>query len=54
MTNNVGLTFSVGDTVPQLQLVLRKTTRIGDTKHRFGLVVYIIHIDNEIVILYLI
>ena len=33
MTNNVGLTFSVGDTTLYLQLVLSKTTRIGDTKY---------------------
>ena len=32
MTNNVGLTFSVGDTLSGLQLVLSKMLRIGDTK----------------------
>ena len=29
----VGLTFSVGDTMPGLQLVLSKTIRISDTKN---------------------
>ena len=31
MTNNVGLPFSVGDTIPRFPIVLSKTTRIGDT-----------------------
>ena len=34
MTNNIGLTFSVGDTIPHLQLVFIKTIRIDDTKFR--------------------
>ena len=33
MTDNVGSTFSVGDSVPWLQLALSKTIRIGDTKY---------------------
>ena len=34
MTNNVGLTFSVGDTTQHgLILVLSKKSRIGDTKY---------------------
>jgi len=34
MKNNVGLTFSVGDTIPQAwQLVLSETITIGDTKY---------------------
>ena len=34
MTNNIGLTFSVGDTkYHSLQIVLSKTMRIGDTKY---------------------
>ena len=32
MTNNVGLTFSVGDTFTEVQLVLSKTIRVDDTK----------------------
>jgi hypothetical protein len=35
VTDTVGLSFSVGDTIPRgLQLVLSKTIRIGDTKSR--------------------
>ena len=33
MKNKVGLTFSVGDTISSLQLVLGKTIRIGDSKY---------------------
>ena len=33
MENNVGLTFSVGDTTPLLQSVLSKIIRIGGTKY---------------------
>jgi hypothetical protein len=33
MTNNVGLTFSIGDTTPCFALVLSKTIGIGDTKN---------------------
>ena len=33
MTNNVGLTFSVGDTTRSLQLVSNNTIGIGDTKY---------------------
>ena len=29
----LGLTFSVGDTIPLFTIVLSKTIRIGDTKH---------------------
>ena len=51
MTNNVALTFSVGDNIPRLtinlalvtlyrglRLVFSKTTRIGDTKIIFSVV----------------
>ena len=34
MTKDVGLTFSVGDITPHLQLVLSNTIRSGDTKYR--------------------
>ena len=33
MTNNVGFTFSVGDIIPRLQLVLSKTIRISDMEY---------------------
>ena len=33
MRNNVGLTFSVSELYRDLQLVLSKTIRIGDTKY---------------------
>ena len=33
MTNDVGLTFSVGDTIPWVQLVLSKAIGIDDTKY---------------------
>ena len=33
MANNVGLTFSVGDTTPRFTIVLSKTIRMGDTEY---------------------
>jgi hypothetical protein len=33
VTNNVGLPFSVGDTIPQFTSSVSKTIRIGDTKY---------------------
>ena len=33
MTNNVGLTYSVGDTIPQFTISIEKTIRIGHTKY---------------------
>ena len=33
MTNNVRLTFSVGDTTPGFTIALSKTMKIGDTKY---------------------
>ena len=33
MTNNVGLTCSASDSIHDLQLVLSKTIKIGDTKY---------------------
>ena len=42
MTNNVGLAFSVGDNTPQLQFVLSKRIRIGDTEYHFSVVLHMI------------
>ena len=33
MTNNVGLTFTVGDITPMFTISLNKTIRIGGTKY---------------------
>jgi hypothetical protein len=33
MTHNVGLTFSVGDTIPRFTISMSTTIRIGDTKN---------------------
>ena len=35
MTNNVGLTFSVGNTIPQFTSILKKTIGIDDTKYQY-------------------